>query len=404
MLLNYLSNAVKFTRHGHIDIAVSLDSRTADGALIVRFAVSDTGIGIPREQQERIFDAFEQADTSTTRRFGGTGLGLAIVRRLSLLMGGDSGLISDPGAGSTFWFTARLHAGQAAATAAAMPLPVAEAERLLTTLHQQACVLLVEDNQINQEVAVDLLRSVGLQVDVAANGEEAVRLARERPYDLILMDMQMPVMDGLTATRLIRNSTTGRQVPILAMTANAFGEDRQRCLDAGMNDHIAKPVDPGNLFASLIKWLPAGNSKATASLAPAAPVDEETALRAALEAVPGLDFATGLRAVRGRCASYRRLLKSFVSQHGEDDQLIARALAEDRPTDASHLAHTLKGAAGTLGLVDIQAAATRLNQELRQPGSDGSPRSELVDTLCASVNATLTALAAALEQTAEPRP
>ena len=405
VLLNYLSNAVKFTRHGHIGIAASLDSKTADGALIVRFAVSDTGIGIPTEQQERIFDAFEQADTSTTRRFGGTGLGLAIVRRLSQLMGGDSGLVSTPGEGSTFWFTARLQPGHAVAVSSA-PLAIADAERLLTTLHQQAFILLAEDNQINQEVAVDLLRSVGLQVDVAGNGEEAVRLASERPYDLILMDMQMPVMDGLAATRLIRASASGRKVPILAMTANAFSEDRQRCLDAGMNDHIAKPVDPGKLFASLIKWLPPGGaSKAAAAVLPdAAPVDEEERLRAALADIPGLDYATGLRAVRGRHSSYRRLLNSFLSQHGTDHEQIAQAVAEERLADASHLAHTLKGAAGTLGLVAIQAAATRLNQELRQPGSDGAPLGEMLDELSARARETLTSLAAALDQSRQDRP
>ncbi len=400
VLLNYLSNAVKFTRHGHITIKASLDQRDDAGNLLVRFAVSDTGIGIPAEQQERIFDAFEQADTSTTRRFGGTGLGLAIVRRLALLMGGDSGLVSTPGKGSTFWFTARLRPG-ATPVEAPLPLAAGEAEQLLVTLHQQASILLAEDNQINQEVAVDLLRSVGLHVDLAVNGEEAVRLASERPYDLILMDMQMPVMDGLTATRLIRGSANGRKVPILAMTANAFSEDRQRCLDAGMNDHIAKPVDPGNLFAALIKWLPLGrNSKAVAAaLAPNAPDDPEEALRSTLAALPGIDAEAGLRAVRGRVASYRRLLNSFVAQHGQDDRLIALALGDGRPGDASHLAHALKGAAGTLGLTAIHLAATRLNEALRHPGSDSATPDELLAALSAAVQATIAPLTQALAAT-----
>ncbi|HEX6736058.1 MAG TPA: PAS domain S-box protein [Azonexus sp.] len=405
VLLNYLSNAVKFTRRGHIAIAVSLDARHADGSLSVRFAVSDTGIGIAPEEQERIFDAFEQADTSTTRRFGGTGLGLAIVRRLSHLMGGDSGLTSTPGSGSTFWFTARLQPGSAAAGDAALPLAAADAEHLLATLHRQASVLLAEDNQINQEVALDLLRSVGLQVDLAGNGEEAVRMAGERRYDVILMDMQMPVMDGLAATRLIRSSETGSRVPILAMTANAFSEDRQRCLDAGMNDHIAKPVDPGKLFACLIKWLPLGGSGQPAATAPPRPPADNggQGLPGQLAAVPGLDIDAGLRAVRGRVASYRRLLNSFIAQHGEDDRQIGIALAGNRPGDASHLAHALKGAAGTLGLTDIHRAATRLNEELRHPGSGGIPPERLLSELSQAVQATLEPLATALGSSSDER-
>jgi two-component system sensor histidine kinase/response regulator len=382
ILLNYLSNAVKFTERGRITLKVSLDGETASG-LSVRFAVIDTGIGIPAEQQARIFDAFEQADSTTTRRFGGTGLGLAIASRLAALMGGESGLSSAPGQGSTFWFTARLRRGSATDQDSSPPLLPDEAERILASRHRQARILVAEDNTVNQEVALDLLQSVGLEVDLAADGEQAVRMFADRDYDLILMDMQMPVMDGLAATRLIRQSARGGTLPILAMTANAFGEDRRRCLAAGMNDHIAKPVDPSNLYATLIKWLSlAGHSAPAMPEAPPAPLppplpappdDGEAAFMLALAAIPGLDAATGLRAVRGRTASFRRLLGTFVAQHGSDDEAIATALGEQRPVDAAHLAHALKGAAGTLGLTAIHAAAAELNDELRHPGSHQEP-------------------------------
>jgi len=433
ILLNYLSNAVKFTEHGSISVNITLVAENAD-ELFVRFAVSDTGIGIPAEQQARIFDVFEQADTSTTRRFGGTGLGLAIARRLALLMGGDSGLHSTPGQGSTFWFTARLQRATANVTENLRAIPADEAERLLSSKFRQTRILLAEDNPINQEVALELLRGVGVQADLAVNGQKAVEMVTEQDYDLILMDMQMPIMDGLTATRAIRQSERGRTVPILAMTANAFSEDRQRCLDTGMNDHVAKPVDPSNLYAMLIKWLPAPRAqKATPSLTPFCPAanplegqgesqgrdglqnregtpptprtsresfppgksgapaplaNTDDRLLQALTDVPGIDTQTGLLAVRGRPASYLRLLHSFVALHGNDQQAIAVALASARASDAELLVHSLKGAAGTLGLSSIQAAAAALNEALRQPGE--SPETlQLLATLTGEMQRTI---------------
>ena len=253
-LLNYTSNAIKFSSAGTVVLRVRVAEQSASDTLL-RFEVQDTGIGIDPEAQGRLFMSFEQADNSTTREFGGTGLGLAITRRLAELMGGGVGLQSTLGQGSTFWFTVRLRK-QAPDV---VPLQGSNPEQDdASTLRRDFAgrrILLVEDDAISREVAQLILTLVGLQVDEAENGMAAVELAAKNDYALILMDMQMPVLDGLGATRLIRASETGRQVPILAMTANVFSEDRQRCTEAGMNAFLSKPIVPNKLFAMILQWL-----------------------------------------------------------------------------------------------------------------------------------------------------
>ena len=389
ILINFCNNAVKFTEKGDVVVRAHVIGAAEEG-LVVKFSVSDTGIGMTPAQIERLFQAFEQADTSTTRKYGGTGLGLAISKRLAELMGGDVGVTSELGKGSTFWFTAHLGKGTVAprpnllrsdlrgrrvliiddnssaravlsnmlrnltfvADEAAsgeegtemvrqsaergepyeiifvdwqMPvldgietskrilslpglsvpphvvmvtaygredvLKQAEANGLENVLvkpvtsstlfdtivailhaHQEATghdqsapsfeisrtrgtrVLLVEDNEINQEVAIGLLEDAAIQVDLAENGEIAVKMAQENNYDAVLMDMQMPVMDGIEATRAIRSHPHLQDLPIIAMTANAMAVDRDKCLNAGMNDHIGKPIDPDELFSVLLRW------------------------------------------------------------------------------------------------------------------------------------------------------
>ena len=387
-LLNLASNAVKFTEYGGISIrALLLEAQ--DDTLRVRFEVRDSGIGLTQEQQARLFHNFQQADGSTARKYGGTGLGLALTRRLVEMMGGEVGVESAPGQGSTFWFIVTLQHGHGPMPRHTTAETIQAAELRLRASHRGARLLLAEDNAINAEVITQIIHATELDIAVATNGRVALEMASEQRFALILMDMQMPVMDGLEATRAIRRISAYADTPILALTANAFAEDRRACLEAGMNDVLTKPVEPALLYQALARWLPASNLAAALSAPlPSAELD-------ALRLVPGIDIERGLRFMRGQADRYLRLIRQFVATHAGDPAVIDECIAAGDHNAAERVVHAIKGAAGTLGLVVIADIAARLDVHLRQDHAE-----HMVDIrrLCDELRAAWTGLVAAIPE------
>ena len=537
ILINYMSNAVKFTEHGDIRLEIRVEQRTEEG-LLLYFAIHDTGIGLTEEQQARLFQSFQQADASTTRKYGGTGLGLAISRTLAEMMHGQVGVTSRYGEGSTFWFTALLQQVPAQSTAVLTPsldllgarilvvddnpkaatavtnmllamrfevtladsgqqalqtladvqsaepivlivskanLPDMDGLQLARTLAEQAIttplvllhqsdpgaeseimqsalvaahltkpitpsqlldtamrllsehpmpktlshrrahdtdyqaelsiitgarLLLVEDNDLNQEVASELLRSAGFDVDIAGDGQEAINQLRRVEYDLVLMDVQMPVMDGLTATRQIRLEPHWLKLPIIAMTANAMEQDRQQCLDAGMDDFVSKPIEPAQLWQALLRWIPARHPAQVANSEPLNTNTPPAANDIPLPDIAGIDTALGLSRVMGNRSLYRSLLQKFAAGQRDCVERIRVALAADDWALAERLAHTLKGVSGNIGASTLQQQAAELEKTIRDHGEQ-TQLQRLLDTTAVSIEQICSPLAAALIATDE---
>ncbi|MBF0294360.1 MAG: response regulator [Magnetococcales bacterium] len=376
VLTNLGNNAVKFTPQGEVTIGAQLLENSGQRATI-RFWVQDTGIGMNEKEIKQLFQPFTQADASTTRRFGGTGLGLTISKRLVELMGGNLELQSQPGAGSTFAFTLTLGISSRKPQA-----KTPEDDPTVMARIAGACVLLVEDNEINQQVARELLEMAHVRTRVAPDGIAALEILATERCDGILMDLQMPRMDGFQATLAIRKRPEWSAIPIIAMTANATTGDQERCLAAGMNAHIGKPIHPPTLYATLARWITP--SEPLACPDHASPLPEEEPV---LPALRQLDSRAGLRNTGGNRKLYLDVLAKLRAHHAQDPRTIQEQLTRGEWADAERAAHSLKGIAGTLGAHPLAEAALALESALKQRATP-----ETIRSACQTVAGELAAL------------
>ena len=354
ILLNLLNNAVKFTAYGKIRVSVECLEQTASDVKL-QFAVQDDGIGITQEQIQRLFRPFSQADSSISRQYGGTGLGLAISLQLAKMMGGKIWVKSQIDSGSTFYFTAKFTLAEHDSPARTTP----EHTTPISLAGQK--VLLVEDDAINRELATELLTDLGIQVKIAQNGQQAVNLVKTEIFDLVLMDIQMPEMDGLTATRLIRADRRFHDLPIIAVSAHAMSCDRQKSLEAGMNDYISKPINPKKLVELLSYWL-------KAELKPPAKMTSEP-LKSVNDIqlpdeLPPFNLAQALLRAKGNSGLVHKLILMFHADFHNSSEKLCQLISDGNYEEARRLIHKLKGAAMILAIDELPAIAEASNRAI----------------------------------------
>ncbi|MBF0264320.1 MAG: response regulator [Gammaproteobacteria bacterium] len=357
VLINLGNNAIKFSHSGDtVTLHVKLIKRQGS-KIILCFSIKDTGIGMTAEQQDKLFNAFTQADNSTTRQYGGTGLGLIISKKIVELMNGKIWLESKLGIGSTFHFNVCLKEQQEDV----VPGKLSDNQNNLKHAAKHLCgakILLVEDNELNQELAVELLRMDNIEVETANNGKEALDLLENQTFDGVLMDCQMPVMDGYEATRKIRSQDRLKDLPIIALTANVMKNDINKVLASGMNAHIAKPINPDVMFTTMAKWI---RSKVKITSDNTGKINAETCNNHyELPKLAGIDIQAGLITTQNNTDLYKRLLLKFYDNQKNFKQRFLDSLDKDGTEAASHIAHTLKGLAGNLGMTDLYQIAFTL--------------------------------------------
>lgn len=379
ILLNLAGNAVKFTTQGEVSVRFMLGTQPpedsdSNGVLPLRVEVSDTGPGMSAETLAHLFSPFEQFDGSITRQHGGSGLGLAICKQLVELMGGVIGVDSAPGRGSRFWLELPLRRTPPEAAAAVGPSEIPDFGAIAG-----ARVLLVDDVRLNREVALAFLRRTGVDVEVAASGSEALAKLQEMPFDLVLMDVQMPDQDGWSVTRQIRADPRLHDLPVIAMTAHAMPADRVRSREAGMNDHLNKPIVPAQLYDALLRWIPPRQGGSDAEATPQRAVRNEPDTAAApgdswlnVLQESGIDPAVGMGYHMNDALFYQENLHAFVEEFANAMDTVRNALRVGDRDSAARMAHSLKSAAATIGAMEVATLSAQLEQDL-VAGRDGEP-------------------------------